>query len=268
MNLQDLENTPSWEWPDGATALFLATLRDEKAAEADRRLAAELSGDLVVMNDELAAALIAIVESDRQPEDIRARGAISLGPVLEQVDIDRLADSDDRRITEATFHRILESLRRIYLDINAPTEVRRRALESSVRAPETWHRDAIAAAFASDDEEWKLTAAFCMRFVKGFDDQILEALSSTDPDIHYEAVAAAGNWEVDAAWSHIAALLASESTDKRLRLAAIEALATIRPDDAPDILGDLFDSDDEDIVDAAQEALAMAKGLSEDDEEE
>lgn len=83
-----------------------------------------------------------------------------------------------------------------------------------------------------------------------------------------EAVVVAGNWEVDAAWPHIAALLASESTDKRLLLAAIEALATIRPDEAPEILGDLLDSDDEDIVDAAQEALAMAIGLSEDDDEE
>jgi hypothetical protein len=248
--------------------LLLATLRDESAAATDRRLAAELAGDLVVMNDELAAALISALESVREPEEIRARAAISLGPVLEQVDIDRLDDSEDLPITEATFRRILGSLRRTHLDVNAPTEVRRRALEGSVRAPETWHHDAIAAAFASDDEEWKLTAVFCMRFVKGFDDQILEALNSTDPVIHSEAVIAAGNWEVDAAWSHIAALLASESTDKRLLLAAIEALATIRPDEAPEILDGVLDSDDEDIVDAAQEALAMAKGLSEDDEEE
>jgi hypothetical protein len=268
MNLHDLESTPSWEWPADAGRLLLATLRDESATETDRRFAAELAGDMVVINDELAAALIAILENGREVEEIRSRAAISLGPVLEQVDIDRLDDSEDLPITEATFRRILESLRRICLDVNAPTEVRRRALEGSVRAPETWHRDAIAAAFASDDEEWKLTAVFCMRFVKGFDDQILEALTSTDPDIHCEAVVAAGNWEVDGAWSHIAALLASESTDKPLLLAAIEALATIRPDEAPEILGDLLDSDDEDIVDAAQEALAMAKGLSEDDGEE
>lgn len=265
MNLNDLESTPSWEWPADARDLLLATLRDERAAASDRRLAAELAGDLVVINDELAAALIAILESGRQPEETRARAAISLGPVLEQVDIDHLEDSEGLSITEATFRRIQESLRRIYLDASAPKEVRRRALEGSVRAPETWHGDAIAAAFASKDEEWKLTAVFCMRFVKGFDDQILEALNSTDPAIHHEAVVAAGNWEVDAACPHIAALLASQSTDKGLLLAAIEAVSTIRPDEAPEILGDLLDSDDEDIIGAVQEALAMAKGLSEDD---
>ena len=42
----------------------------------------------------------------------------------------------------------------------------------------------------------------------------------------------------------------------------IGAVPTIRPDDAAEILGDLLDSDDEDIVDAVEEALAMAKGQS------
>ena len=48
----------------------------------------------------------------------------------------------------------------------------------------------------------------------------------------------------------------------RTGLAAIEAVPTIRPEDAAEILGDLLDSNDEDIVEAVEEALAMAKGLS------
>jgi hypothetical protein len=148
------------------------------------------------------------------------------------------------------------------MDASAPKEVRRRALEGSVRAPQTWHREAIEAAFASDDDAWKLTAVFCMRFVKGFDDQILDALNSTDSGIHYEAVVAAGSWEVDAAWPLIADLLASESTGKSLLLAAIEAAPTIRPDDAAEILGDLLDADDGDVVAAVEEALTLAKGVS------
>jgi HEAT repeat protein len=263
MNLHDLESTPSWEWPDNARSLLLATLRDERAAAIDRQLAAELAGDLMVMNDELAAALIAVLENGGQPGEIRARAAISLGPVLEQVDIDRLDDSEDLPMTEATFRRIQESLRRIYVDASAPREVRRRALEGSVRAPQAWHGGAIAAAFASNDGAWKLTAVFCMRFVKGFDEQILEALTSTDPAIHYEAVVAAGNWGVEAAWPHIAGLLSSELTDKPLLLASIEAMPTIGPPPAAEILGNLLDSDDEDIIDAVQEALAIADGLSE-----
>lgn len=39
-------------------------------------------------------------------------------------------------------------------------------------------------------------------------------------------------------------------TDKELRIAAIDAVAAIRPLEAGDILGSLSDSDDEEIVEA------------------
>jgi HEAT repeat protein len=133
-----------------------------------------------------------------------------------------------------------------------------------VRAPQRWHADAIRAAFGSADDRWTLTAIFCTRFVKGFDAEILHALSSRDPDVHYEAVVAAGAWGIGAAWPHIVDLVASESVEKSLRLAAIEAVPSIRPDEARTILGDLLDSDDEEVVEAVEEALAMAEGLSDD----
>ena len=96
------------------------------------------------------------------------------------------------------------------MDTNVPKEVRRRILEASVRAPQDWHQNAIREAYSSGDESWRLTAVFCMRFVRGFNDQILEALEAENQDIHYQAVCAAGNWEVDAAWSHIASLITTE----------------------------------------------------------
>ena len=48
-------------------------------------------------------------------------------------------------------------------------------------------------------------------------------------------------------------------------LAAISAVASIRPHEAAEILEDLADSDDEDIA-AVDEAMAMAHGLSDEDE--
>ena len=54
-------------------------------------------------------------------------------------------------------------------------------------------------------------------------------------------------------------------------LAAIEAAASIRPQDAAQILIDLPNSGDEDIVDAAHEAMAMAEvflDVEDDDENE
>jgi HEAT repeat protein len=107
-----------------------------------------------------------------------------------------------------------------------------------------------------------------MGFVRGFNDQILESLGDENQDIHYQAVCAAGNWEVDAAWSHIATLITAQDTDKYLLLAAIEAVAGIRPQEAAEILLDLADSEDEDIADAATEAMVMTEAFFDDEDED
>ena len=107
----------------------------------------------------------------------------------------------------------------------------------------------------------------------GFRCDTLESLTSKNEDIRYEAVCAAGNWEVDAAWSHITKIVTSKKTDKRLLLAAIEATAGIRPDETLSVLHDLLNSEDEDIVDAVHEAVAMAgddwaEGTDDDEDDE
>lgn len=266
MDMKTLKHTPPWEWPKDVGKIFLGILRDERAAESDRLLAAELAGDYTAINDELADVLLSIVHSGEETEVVRAKAVISLGPALEQAHTFEFEDPDDILISEETFRRIQESLHKVYMDAGVPKEVRRRILEASVRAPRDWHREAVRAAYSSDDEDWKLTAVFCMRFVRGFDDRILEALESKNQDIHYQAVCAAGNWSVDAAWSHVAGIIRAEDTDKSLLLAAMEAVVGIRPEEAPEIIGDLINSEDEDIADAAYEAIGMAEGLSEEED--
>ena len=261
MNLKSFIDTPPWEWPEDADRIFLEALRDDQADESERLLAVELAGDSTVINDELAGELLAIVSAGRNSESLRARAAISIGPALEYAYIDGFEDPDDVPISENKFHQIQETLCKLYKDTIIPKEVRRRILEAAVRAPQEWHQGAIWEAYASADESWRLTAVFCMRFVRGFNEQILEALEAGNQDIHYEAVCAAGNWEVDAAWSHIAALITSEHTDKYLLLAAIEAVAGIRPQDAAELLIDLTQSEDEDIAEAASEAMAITEAL-------
>ncbi|NIA14811.1 MAG: hypothetical protein GWP08_12105 [Nitrospiraceae bacterium] len=53
--------------------------------------------------------------------------------------------------------------------------------------------------------------------------------------------------------------MASEVENKPLLLAAIEAAACIRPEEAGLLLADLLLSEDEDIVDAAHEAITLAQ---------
>ncbi len=268
VDVKALRDIPPWEWPEGAGEMFRDILRGGEAPEADRLVAAELAGDFTVINDELADVLLWILRSGDESEPLRGQAAISLGPALEQADLHGFEEADAVPIAERTFHRIQASLRKLYMDAGVPKDVRRRILEASVRAPQDWHREAVGAAYGSDDEAWRLTAVFCMRFVRGFDEQILEALDSGNPDIRYEAVSAAGAWAVDAAWPHIAAHVTSRDTDKPLLLAAIEAVASIRPREAAGVLDDLTDSDDEDIVEAVSEAMTMAEGLSAEDDED
>jgi hypothetical protein len=270
MNIRTLKEMPPWEWPENAGKVFLDVLRDDQADGSDRLLAAELAGDLTVFGDELAVTLLSILCNRREPDALRGQAAISLGPALEYASTDGFDDPDDVSITEPMFRKIQETLHELYKDAHIPKLVQRRILEASVRAPENWHKDAVRAAYRSNEEDWKLTAVFCMQFIRGFNKQILESLKSQNPDIHYEAVCAAGNWEIDAAWPHIAALITSQETEKDLLLAAIESAAFIRPQETSEILDPLLDSDDEDIVDAVHEVLARTDALDdgEDDEDE
>lgn len=261
MDLETLRDTHSWEWPEDADKLFLGILRDEGADASDRLIAAELAGDFTVINDELADVLLSILNNSNESEEMRGTAAISLGPALEQGYIEAFEDPEDVPISEQAFHMIQKTLRELYEDATLPKEVRRRILEAAVRAPEEWHRDAVESAYQNGDADWKLTAVFCMRFIRGFDQWILESLKSENPDIHYQAVFASGIWEVDGAWSHIAGLIASEETEKSLLLAAIEAAGFIRPQEASETLGGLLESDDQDIVDAVYEALAMTEEI-------
>src|SRR5712692_9673726 len=94
MDLKTLQDTPPWDWPRDAGKRFQEILIDHRADESDRLVAAELAGDLTVINDELADSLTAIIRSPDEPERLRARAAIALGPVLEQAETDGFKDPD------------------------------------------------------------------------------------------------------------------------------------------------------------------------------
>ena len=83
------------DWPESTESVLLDVLRDKSATESDLLVAAELAGDFAVINDELNATLIVLMENGEQSEEIRAQAAISLGPVLEQSDTDGFEDTAD-----------------------------------------------------------------------------------------------------------------------------------------------------------------------------
>lgn len=279
MNMHTLAEVPPWEWPIDANDEILRVLTDRESPETERLLAAELAGDLTVMDDILAEELLRILASPGEPETLRANAAISLGPAVEEGEIGGFEDPDILAVNEGVLRRAKASLRDVYHDPEIPKEVRRSALEASVRAPEPWHPGAIRAAFHDGDPEWRLTAVFSMRFVPGFDDEIVEALGDDDAKILYQALCAAGDQGVDGAWPYVRRLVLAAASgapilpddpdaEWSILLAAMNAVASIRPLEAHETLSGLVESDDEDISEAALDVLVMVEGLWMDEDED
>ncbi len=251
MDLKSLKDTPPWHWPEDADQMISEVLRNDSADASDRLLAAALAGGYTVINDELVEELLSVLINDDLSENLREQAAVSLGPILERADTDGFDGFDAVPIEEETFHVIRSILRRLYFDAEVPQTLRRRVLEAAVHAPETWHENAVRAAYAVDNLAWKRTAVFSMRWVRGFERQILEAMKSKDRELRCHAIYAAGNWGLDKAWKQIARLLISRRTHKSLLLAAIDAAVFIRPEEAETLLDDLAaDSEDGDIIEA------------------
>jgi HEAT repeats len=268
MDLKTLSRMPDTEWPAEAGRYVLGVLRDGSAGDAARLVAARLAASLAMINDDLVEELLSILDRGDFSDELRGQAAVSLGPALEQSDIGAFGGPRDLPISEGALRQIKTAFRTNYRDGGVPKNVRRRVLEASVRASEDWHHDAIKAAYAHRDRDWRITGVFAMRWVDGFEASILEALQSDDDGIRHEAVRAAGNWGIDAAWSYVQPILSFNDTDKKVLLAAIEAVASIRPNEAAAVLSDFTDDEDDDIVEAAQDALLMAEAQLRGDDDE
>ena len=269
--IEQLRDTPPWDWPEDAGEIFRDYLNDKAAPASERLIAAELAGDSVVIDDDLAEVLMRVVSDPDETEIVRAKAVISFGPALELADtegFDDPLDLDTVPISEEMFHKIQEGLRNLYLGNTASKEVRRRILEASVRAPQEWHRDAVRQAWSSGDRDWMLTAVFCMKSIRGFDNEILQALKSEDGEIRAEAAEAAVNWRLAPAWPVIRSILTGGGQPKGVLLPSIEAAASIQPEEARPLLEEFTDSEDEDIIEAAEDALAMANAENEFDDDE
>jgi hypothetical protein len=84
-----------------------------------------MAGDFVVINDDLAAALLKIVEDSQESEELRSRAVISFGVALEYIytDMDKFTEGDeynDFAVTEQMYQRITKSLQTLFFDGTVP----------------------------------------------------------------------------------------------------------------------------------------------------
>ena len=92
MDLTRIAQQVPWLWPPDIDSTLLALLRDRQAAELERLQAAEMAGEGAIINDDLAGALLSVVGDANASEELRTRAALSLGPVLEEMDTDSFGD--------------------------------------------------------------------------------------------------------------------------------------------------------------------------------
>lgn len=232
-----------------------------------------------MVDDEIASELLRFARDPEKPEEERGDALIALGPALETCSYEEADDGSlpaplpgeedwwDLPLGSAAYREVGEALRRIYLDAAQPKLVRRRALEAAVRAPRDWQRDAAASAWGSDDPEWRLTAVFAMGYLPGFTAEIEKGLDSEELPIARQALLAVGRAGIEELADRLLATAEDPDADRELRLAAIEALGELGPEDAEDLLAELGQSDDRELAAAAEEALEeleLMRGYDED----
>lgn len=249
-NLNQLNEIPPDEWPDKARDMIFRGLHD---TNTETRLAATNLA-WPILDQAIADRLLEIVQSDPD-EEVRSRAAICFGPVFEDWDM----FGDDLTVVslkENTVERVRESFKRIYDDPSQPKLVRRRVLEASVRAPESWHEEATEKAFRSNDEDWRVTAIFCMGFVPGFGDTVLDMLKNGKGDMRDEAVKSAGQLGLSEAVPYLNKLILNDKTKKDLRIEALFALSAIADEDSAEIFATMMDHSDDELAEAAADAFA------------
>jgi hypothetical protein len=267
MSMTELQNLPVWEWPDSARAEIFQTLANKSASADDRMLAAELAYDAATNSDE-GVAILADIASDRgESIEMRGKAALAIGPALELAALGNW-DEEGASVSEKAFNKIRKQIKVIFEDGTEDSELRRCVFEALVRAPEDWHKDAIREAYENPDDGWQRSAVFAMRFVSGFKDEILESLESEDEEVLFNAICAAAERQVRDAWPYVEELLGDEGTAREILLAAIDATPFLAPsaDTASEALDHLLLSDDQDIVDAAMEAINASAEEGDDEE--
>lgn len=253
---------PSLDSFDEASRPFVSALR-EGNPEARAAALEEIAS---IVDDALARELLRFARDPEREDWERGRALIVLGPALEETGYEEEEDGSlappvgpeewwETPLSEAAYREVHDELRRIYHDAAQPKLVRRRALEAAVRAPRDWHRDAVATAWRSGDDEWRLTAIFAMGFLPGFAEEIEEAFRGDDPVIRREAIAAVGRSELGHLVPELIDLATDTEADREDRIGAIEALEELQSADAMDALEELLDDDDDEVSQVAEAAL-------------
>jgi HEAT repeat protein len=254
-----------WDLPAESRAVLLESLQSDDPAV--RLEAVEMLAHSI--DDTLAAMALEAARTDAA-EEVRAAAASALAPALAAaMAAEEEDDAPASPLSTAAFEATRAGLRHIYYDSASPKEVRRRALESAVQAPEAWQEGAVRAAWASDDVEWRTSALFCMSRLPGFEGEMLDGLRDRQPAVRLEASRAVGDAGLAGAVPRLLALAQAADEDPLVRMAAMESLSRLGAREAIEALRELAELPDPELAFAARAALArLAADLEAEEDDE
>jgi HEAT repeat protein len=197
--------------------------------------------------------LVHIVQQDADPQ-VRAAAIAELGRFILLGEYEKISAADARLAQDTVLH---------VFRTETDNDLRRRALEAIANSCLDSVPGMIREMYASQEVKMRASALFAMG--RTCDDmwaaEILHELSSSEPELRYEAARAAGQMELQEAVPHLKRLIA-ESDDPEILEVAIWALGEIGGDQARRILTQVAaraeQQGDEEISAAARDALDAA----------
>lgn len=214
--------------------------------ESDRVRAMAIHGLGEDVSEDLISPFVHMLNYDPNAQ-VRAAAAAALGAFVLAGELEEIDSIQAMRAEEAllsVLHSETETL-----------EVQCRALESVAFSGEAGIRQLIEDAYYSPYEEMQISSLVAMG--RSADTRwratAQTELENSSPQVRAEAARACGELEARAAIEDLLVLLTDE--EKTVRLAAIFALGRLGGRDAEDALNTMLLSEDEDEVEAAEEAL-------------
>ncbi|MGB3905955.1 MAG: HEAT repeat domain-containing protein [Anaerolineae bacterium] len=195
----------------------------------------------------LVESLLRMLSSDPSIR-VRAAAATGLGRFVLLAALDELEEEEVGR-------RIVRALWEVIEDPQEALEVHRRVVEAISFSGDEGVREVIDEAYHHRAEKMRVSAIFSMgrSADPAWGSTVIGELTSTNPEMRYEAARACGELEVKEAVPSLMRLIADP--DREVQQAAISALSKIGGREARRALELCCESDDEVIATAGDEAL-------------
>jgi HEAT repeat protein len=194
----------------------------------------------------LMAPLIDYMLHDPDPL-VRAAAASGLGRYVYLGELEELPEAQVRRVEDNLL---------AVISGDDELEVRRRALEALAYSDRPQVAELIRSAYTSNETKLRVSAVFAMGRTADaeWESQVLEEMKSSEPEMRFEAVRAAGELELTEAAQELADL--TDDEDQQVREAAIWSLGQVGGEVARETLTQLLEqADDEDMQDFIEEAM-------------